>query len=69
VYELAQSIADDAAVIYASSEIDEVVGLADRVLVMRDGRCVAQLTGCDINRNLILEYATGARTPAEQGAR
>jgi simple sugar transport system ATP-binding protein len=73
VYRLAQGIADRAAVIYASSEIDEVVGLADRVLVMRDGRVVAELTGDDIDRNLILEHATGARpsakNPAEQGAR
>lgn len=63
VYGLVQRLAQRAAVIYASSEIDEVAAIADRVLVMRDGRIVAELIGGDIDRNKILEYATGVRSP------
>ncbi|MFP4321554.1 MAG: sugar ABC transporter ATP-binding protein [Anaerolineales bacterium] len=63
VYELAQELAREASVIYASSDIDEVIGVANRVIVMKDGEIVAELSGDDIDRHLILEYATGARTP------
>lgn len=62
VYELAQKLCETSAVIYASSDIDEVIGLANRILVMRDGRIVAELTGEQMeDRQLILEYATGTR--------
>jgi simple sugar transport system ATP-binding protein len=61
VYELARQISRDAGVIFSSSEIDEVLGLADRVVVMRDGRVVCELTGATADRQLALEYATGTR--------
>lgn len=61
VYQLARSTSQKAGVIYASSEIDEVAGLADRILVMRDGRVVAELPGSTADRQTILEYATGTR--------
>lgn len=68
VYKMVQQMSTNAAVIYASSDIDEVIGVADRVLVMHDGRVVAELVGDQMDRNLILEYATGARTaPAAAG--
>jgi simple sugar transport system ATP-binding protein len=60
VYDLVHHLCDRAAVIYASSDIDEVVGLADRVLVMKDGAVVADLSAAEADRQLILEYATGA---------
>ncbi len=61
VYELAQGLCEHAAVIYASSDIDEVVGVANRIIVMKDGTIVAELGEDELDRNLILEYATGAR--------
>ena len=61
VYVLAQKLCEHAAVIYASSDIDEVIGVANRVIVMRDGRIIATLTEDEMDRQLILEYATGAR--------
>ena len=63
VYELAQKLCETSAVIYASSDIDEVIGVANRVIVMKDGEIVATLNEDELDRNLILEYATGARTP------
>lgn len=61
VYELVHRLSQDAGVIYASSDIDETLAVADRVLVMRDGEIVAELAADDADRQLILEYATGAR--------
>ncbi len=55
LYELLRGIADDgAAVLFVSSDNEEVVGLADRVLVMRGGRIVGELTGADINEENVL---------------
>lgn len=65
VYALAREQSKTSAVIYASSDIDEVLGLADRVLVMRDGKIVAELHGDTLDRSTVLEYATGTRVPIE----
>lgn len=48
------------ACIMISSELPELVGLADRVLVMRAGRIVAELTGDDITEQNIVYAATSA---------
>ncbi|MFP4329154.1 MAG: sugar ABC transporter ATP-binding protein [Spirochaetaceae bacterium] len=50
------------AVIFISSELPEVVGLAQRVLVLREGKLVADLTEkSDITQETIMAYATGVR--------
>ncbi len=46
------------ACIVISSEMPELVGLADRVLVMRAGRIVAELRGNDINEENVVYAAT-----------
>jgi ribose transport system ATP-binding protein len=46
-------------VLVASSELPELVGLCDRVVVMRGGRSVAEFTG-DIDEHALLREATGA---------
>jgi len=61
VFTLISAIAREACVIYASAEIDEVLNLADRILVMRAGRVAAELTAQEANRQLVLEIATGTR--------
>lgn len=48
------------ACIVISSEMQELVGLADRVLVMRAGRIVAELTGDEINEENIVYAATSS---------
>jgi erythritol transport system ATP-binding protein len=40
--------AEGLGVIFASSELAEVRGMADRVLVMASGRITAELTGADL---------------------
>lgn len=44
-------------VIVISSELEEVLGLAHRVLVMRHGRIVSELTGDDMNEQAVLAAA------------
>ena len=65
VYQLSHDLGQNAGVIYASSDIDEILGVSDRVLVMRDGEIVAEMSGENATRHEVLEYATGAH--AAQG--
>jgi simple sugar transport system ATP-binding protein/ribose transport system ATP-binding protein len=56
LYRLLRSVADaGAGILFVSSDNEEIVGLADRVLVMRAGRMVGQLTGADINEDNVLQ--------------
>ncbi|MEF2074373.1 sugar ABC transporter ATP-binding protein [Consotaella aegiceratis] len=62
-----QLAARGAAVLVISSELPEVVGMADRVFVMRDGTIAGELDGspeAPISQESIMEFATGARTAA-----
>jgi ABC-type sugar transport system ATPase subunit len=55
---LAERCTAGAAVFLASSDLDEVVGLADRVVVMSRGRVAAELSGSEITAERLLEAAT-----------
>ena len=59
VYDLVQTVSAEAGVIYVSSDIDETLAIADRLLVMRDGRIVADLDAAHSDRAEVLELATG----------
>lgn len=50
-------------IIYASGEFAELVGLCDRILVLWDGRIVAELNAADVDEETLLMYSTGG-TPA-----
>jgi methyl-galactoside transport system ATP-binding protein/inositol transport system ATP-binding protein len=47
------------AVIMISSELPEVLGMADRVLVMHEGKVTGIIERKDANQELVLKYATG----------
>lgn len=47
--------------ILISSELGEVIGLCDRVLVMREGSIVGELLGSEINEEEIMLYAAGVK--------
>ncbi len=44
-----------------SSEMEELIGLCHRVLVMRAGRMVGELTGTHVNEQEIIYHATGVK--------
>jgi rhamnose transport system ATP-binding protein len=45
-----------------SSELPEVLGMADRVLVMREGHIVRELSRSEANSENVIAAATGAMT-------
>ena len=49
------------ACVVISSELSELVGIADRVLVMRAGRIVAEMTGDEITEQNVVYAATSSR--------
>ncbi|HWW05934.1 sugar ABC transporter ATP-binding protein [Collimonas sp.] len=58
-------------VVVISSELPEIVGTSDRVLVMREGELVAELgghSGREISQENIIELATGAQQIEPQAA-
>jgi simple sugar transport system ATP-binding protein/ribose transport system ATP-binding protein len=68
IYELIHSLAEEGlGILMISSEIEEVIGLAHRVLVMRGGSVVAEFDGQSMNEDLIMQAAFGA-TAEESGA-
>jgi ABC-type sugar transport system ATPase subunit len=61
VYRLIADLADaGTAVVLASSEIEELLGLADRVLVLRRGAVVDELARPEFDRERMLAAALGA---------
>jgi rhamnose transport system ATP-binding protein len=59
---LSQKAKEGLAVLMISSELPEVLGMADRVLVMREGHIVRELSRSDANSENIIAAATGAVT-------
>ena len=58
IYEIINElVAQGKAVILISSELPEVLGMSDRVLVMKDDAIVAELTGDKINAVEVMRYA------------
>jgi L-arabinose transport system ATP-binding protein len=45
------------AVIVISSELPEVIGLSDRIIVMREGRISGEVSRADFSEEIILKYA------------
>ncbi|MBC6460259.1 sugar ABC transporter ATP-binding protein, partial [Actinomadura sp. HBU206391] len=58
IYRLMRELADGGrSILMISSEIEEILAMSDRVLVMRQGRIVAEFTGDDINEDDISRAA------------
>jgi ribose transport system ATP-binding protein len=51
------------AVLLVSSEVPEVLGLADRVLVMRDGRIVHEAAAADLDEDTVLDLVMSGSIP------
>jgi len=68
IYELMRTLAaDGVSVLMVSSELPEVIGMSDRILVMRDGRLAGELPA-GATEEQVLALATGVRTDVEGGA-
>jgi ABC-type sugar transport system ATPase subunit len=64
IYALIKALADEGmAVVLISSEHEEVLGLAHRVLVMNGGRIVAEFGQDEMNEDAVLHAAFGTSSP------
>jgi len=70
IYMLLRAFADDGgAVLMTSSELSEHIGLCDRILVVREGRLVAEMPGAAATEETIMSSAlTGAPFQSHAGA-
>lgn len=68
IYRIIADLASQgAAVLLISSEMPEVIGLSDRLLVMRDGRIAAELSRDEFDMELMFVHAAGLpATPRER---
>ncbi|WP_255599604.1 sugar ABC transporter ATP-binding protein [Afifella sp. IM 167] len=60
--------AEGHAIIVISSEMAEVIGLCHRIVVMRSGRVMGEVSGEEITENEIVRYAMGLQQGAEERA-
>lgn len=59
IYRLMDELArNHIAVLFASSELEEIIGLADRVIVMHEGRLAGELARHQLTEEAIMELAT-----------
>jgi ABC-type sugar transport system ATPase subunit len=62
IYRIMRGLADAGlAILMISSELIEVIGMADRVIVMREGRVTGELPGHDAAEESIMHLATSER--------
>jgi len=63
IYKIVRALANDGvAILLISSELPEIVGMCDRVLVMREGWITGELEGNDIREESLMHLATLSRT-------
>lgn len=61
IYKLMNELAENGiAIIMISSELEEVIGMSDRIMVMCEGRSMGTLNNHEFNQEKIMALATGA---------
>jgi ribose transport system ATP-binding protein len=64
IYRLMEELAaQGVAIVFASSEMEEILGMSDRVLVMHEGRITGELSRHQLSEEAILHLATGTASP------
>ena len=65
IYALMEELAESGvAILYVSSEMEEILGMADRALVMHEGRISGELTREELTEENIMHLATGGEKTA-----
>lgn len=65
IYALMDSLAKEGvAILFVSSEMEEILGIADRVLVMHEGRLSGELSRDEMTEEAVMQLATGGRESA-----
>lgn len=67
IYNLMNSLKQQGiGVLFVSSEMPEIIGISDRILVMCDGRITGELSAQEATQDMILEYATKFESKLDQ---
>lgn len=62
IYQLINRLSEQGmAIIIISSEMEEIIGMTDRMLVLAEGRTVGELQKSDFSQETILRYASGEK--------
>ncbi len=64
---MSQLAADGKAVVMISSEMPEVLGMSDRIIVLCEGRVTGEIGKEEFSQKTIMEYAAGIRTANTEG--
>ena len=60
IYRLMESLAEQGvAILFVSSEMEEILGMSDRVLVMHEGRMAGEIARDDLSEEVVMKLATG----------
>ena len=61
IYQLMEKLAGEGiAILFVSSEMEEILGMTDRALVMHEGRIAGELNRNELSEEAIMQLATGA---------
>ena len=65
IYQLMEKLAESGVgVLFVSSEMEEILGMSDRVLVMHEGRISGELPREELSEEAIMRLATGSEVAA-----
>ena len=60
IYRLMEDLArQGVAILFVSSEMEEILGMSDRTLVMHEGRIAGELTRAQLSEEAVMHLATG----------
>lgn len=60
IYHIINQLAEaGVAILMISSELPEVIGMADRVIVMQEGKLTGEVKKEQMTQEIIMQYATG----------
>ncbi|MCH5376753.1 MAG: ATP-binding cassette domain-containing protein, partial [Planctomycetes bacterium] len=66
IYHLMEKLAaDGVAILFVSSEMEEILGMSDRALVMHEGRIAGELRREELSEEAVMRLATGAKTAVD----
>ncbi len=68
IYGLMEQLAKSGvAILFVSSELEEILGMADRALVMHEGRITGEIARADLSEEAVMRLATGGDAMAAAG--
>ncbi|HAE50673.1 MAG TPA: D-xylose ABC transporter ATP-binding protein, partial [Tistrella mobilis] len=68
IYQILRGLAAEGrGVVVISSELPELIGLADRILVIREGRIAGEVAGPEMTEEHIIRLASGVGAPGAAG--